>query len=209
MNDEQDSDGRVDRARIGELLATYGADLARWPADHRPAPAQLEHLLAGDAALAAAFAHEHALDDALQAADVAGADDLRTHRLQQRILASLQPQSAHLDHDRDHGVGQAHVVAADQGRTAPAAARVAPTAPRRARAALGPALAALVPLLLGFGAGMSGVDAGSMADGLPGSQAASEQAALAGAETGYADEATMAPFLVAANVDAMALEWQP
>jgi hypothetical protein len=211
MNDDQDAHSSAERTRIGELLATHGADVARWPADRRPAPAQLEHLLARDAALAEAFAREHALDAVLQAADVAGADDLRTHRLQQRILASLPPQAAGLGHDHDHGAGRAHVVAADQGRTArPAfAAHDAPTAARRARAAFGPALAALVPLLLGFGAGMSGIDAGSTAGSPSGGPSASEQAALAGAETGYADEATMAPFLVAANIDAMALEWQP
>jgi hypothetical protein len=200
MNDGQDADSHVERTRIGELLATHGADVARWPADRRPAPGQLEQLLARDVALAEEFARERALDDALQGIDVAAADDLRTHRLQQRILASLPAgQAAPI---RDAATAQGDAAAA--ARTAHASA----PAPRRARAAVGSALAALVPLLLGFGAGVSGVDMLRVVT--PPAPSAHEQAAtLASTETRYADEATMAPFLVAANVDAMTLEWQP
>lgn len=60
----------------------------------------------------------------------------------------------------------------------------------RARALWRPALAALVPLVIGFGGGMLG--AGAIAEQTPTHD-----------ETEYADVATMSPFLLASNFDAL------
>ncbi len=211
--------GQPDADSLHASMARYGADIARWPAERRPDPARLTELLGRDAALADAFAQEQRLDAALAGIDPPAVDDLRMHRLQQRILAALPPQVPTL---RPEDAAYRPHVAADTG-TAPlhrdpvAAGTVhaqvvtalALPAPRalRLRRRFGPALAALVPLVLGFGAGLSGsTDLALMARDAYGTQ---QPAQVGATEADYADETTMAPFLLASAADTMTLEWQP
>lgn len=190
--------GQDEQARITALLDAYGADLARWPAAQRPTPAALTEVLGRNAALAAAFADAAALDAALGAIDAPAADDLHAQRLQQRILAALPPQSR--ANPESPSAAAAHASPSPHGKRTRVPAWLGQTLARRA-------LAALVPLAIGFGAGVSG---GSYVDE-PASTVMSAGAATASStrastDTQYADETTMAPFLLAANVETLAEE---
>lgn len=185
-----------EHARLMALLDAYGTNLAHWPEAERPAEAALTAALGRDPALAAAFADARALDAALGDIDLPAADDLHAHRLQQRILAALPLQA---------GGEQSVPSTTESLRTA------TPTGRRtRMPGWLRPALAAMVPLVIGFGAGVSG--SGSYLDvtAAPLAVAANGTAtpinAPASPDTQYADETTMAPFLLAANVETMTEE---
>jgi len=82
----------MDRERFDHLLAAYGADFARWPAEDRSAAEAFA--AANDDAVSAALAEEQALDTALLSQTVAvDSPELLTAR----ILASQKRQRAGLD----------------------------------------------------------------------------------------------------------------
>lgn len=184
--------GLPEHARLMALVEAHGANLARWPAAERPADAALTDALGRDPVLAAAFDDARALDQALGDADLPVTDDLHAHRLQQRILAALPAQQP---------AGTALAADDDAGATgAPQARRT------RLPGWLRPALAALVPLAIGFSAGVS------LGGGDTGESVATPSDMTAGiatpvnTDTQYADETTLAPFLLAANVETMTEE---
>jgi len=78
----------MDRTRVQEIIAAYGADVARWPADEREAA---QALMARDAELRADFDRASALDsDILAWAKVAvSADDVAATAAADRALAAL------------------------------------------------------------------------------------------------------------------------
>ena len=179
-------------ARIHQLLSSYGADSTRWPEPEHITAQQLSELLAHNTELAAAFADATALDAALDTVDRAQdvVDDLRTQRLFQSLQTHIQslPQVTHTDAAEQLAVPSEH----------PANATVLPRAVgvRKPRSyAL--AWAAMLPLVFGFLAGMTS-EFSETQSLLERTLLQTQSDPSSSVDTSYADEAMMAPFVVAA-----------
>ena len=183
----------MNHLRSQQLISSYGADPARWPEAERVTAEQLMAALAHDAELAAVFADATAVDIALSTVDRDGAavDALRTERLLRAVQARVQalPQlTQFVQHEPDEAPAPAD--------KAQAALSVAATLRKQRSFPL--AWAAMLPLLFGFLAGaMSG--AGGTHELLQTTLAQSVGGEFDSVDASYADEAMMAPFVVAAE----------
>ena len=193
----------MNHTRLQQLLASYGADPTRWPAAERPSAQQLDSALAKNHVLATAFADALVVDAALLAADridpAADVDELRTQRLLQSLRRRLgelpQTDAAHRVQPRPDGATGAHMMAPDQQRKVHAADNRA-----QPRSTFALAWVAMLPLLLGFLAGSTG-GINATAALFETALAQTTDGDAGGLDVRYADEATMAPFIVAAEFD--------
>ena len=194
----------MNHTRIQQLLASYGADPTRWPAAERPSDQQLDSALAQNHVLAAALADAQVVDAALLAADrvdnsAADVDELHTQRLLRSLLGRLgefpQADAAHASQARTDGATGAQWLAPDLPRTVHARANRA-----QPRSTFTLAWVAMLPLLIGFVVGSTGgVNTTSALFEAALEQTTDDEAG--GVDVRYADEATMAPFIVAAEFD--------
>lgn len=141
--------------RVQAIIASYGADDARWPAQERAAALVA---VGHDAALMQSLVAARALDAALELADSAALADADAAAPEDTDRAALDDVAA----ARLARAIVAAVAAADAAHLPPPA----PRADSRARAAslLRPALAAAATLLLGFSLGFSGMFAATGGD---------------------------------------------